>query len=743
VTRLTIEEISRLPLPGADLPGSVAFTPGGDSLTYLRSSDGSLVRSLWRHDLATGERHILAGPPPEASSEGSLGHEEELRRERSRTSALGVTEYAWATDAAEPTLMVPIAGTVFVAVGDETMTGVRPLPGVENVSAASVAQDGRNVAFVRSGELWVAPIDGFPPRQLTEDAEPGVVNGLAEYVAAEELDRFEGLWWSADGRQIAYAHFDERMVPLFPIAHLGDEAPAHEEHRYPFAGGPNALVTLRVVATGGGPSVEVELGMAPDDYLARVVADPTGGWLAAVLPRAQRSLRWLRVNPDGSARELWVETAEPWVNLDDDTRVLADGRVLRSTERTGYRHLELRHPDGSLDRQLTDGDWVVTGVAHVDEARQEVLIAATRDGVTERHLYAVSLDAAAPIRDPERLTSEPGWHEVAVSRDGGRWADTWSTLEHAPRVVVRSRDGAETIGVHEPAATAVSLGLVPPELLELTAADGITRLHAALYRPAPAAASPVSGSKPPPVVVWVYGGPHSQYVTRAWEATVQLLCQYLAQRGAAVLVVDNRGTANRGIGFESVLDGRLGRAEVNDQAAAVRQLAERGEIDPERVAITGGSYGGLMTLLAMADRPELFGTGVAVSPVTAWDGYDTAYTERYLGRPDSNPDGYRQSSPITHAGELRGRLLLIHGAIDENVHLRHSIRLLAALQEAGRDVGLVVLPQDRHRTRSHAGLLTRDRRAVAHLLAGLGLPPAAEMDAEAEGRDGTASGSPV
>ena len=745
MTRLTVEDIGRLPLPGTDFPGNVMFSPDGGSLTYLRSSNGSLVRSLWRHDLASGERRVLAGPPSEASSEESLSHEERLRRERSRTIELGVTEYAWATDAAEPTLMVPIAGRVFVAVGDETLAGVHPLPGVEDVSVAVLEPNGRHVAFVRSGELWVAPIDGSPPRQLSDDAEPGVTNGLAEYVASEELDRFDGLWWSADGRQIAYAHVDERTVPAFPIAHLGNPEPAHEEHRYPFAGGPNARVSLRVVAADRGSSVEVALGMAPDDYLARVVADPTGGWLLAVLPRAQRSLRWLRVAPDGSAQELWVETGQPWVNLDDHTRVLADGRILRGTERSGYRHLELRHSDGSLDRRLTDGDWVVTGVVHVDEARQEVLFAATKAGVTERHLYAVPLGAAAPVQEPARLTREPGWHDAVASRDGSQWVDTWSSLEHPPRVVVRSRDadGTAAIDVNQQSTTAASFGLVPPELLELTAADGATTLQAALYRPAPAEPPGLGQPSPPPLVVWVYGGPHSQYVKRAWEVTVELLRQYLAQQGAAVLVVDNRGTANRGTAFESALDGRLGNLEVDDQSAAVRQLAERGEVDPDRVAITGGSYGGFLTLLAMLRQPDLFGIGVAVAPVTAWDGYDTAYTERYLGIPESNPDGYRQSSAITRAGELDGRLLLIHGAIDENVHLRHSIRLLAALQEGGRDVELVVLPHDRHRPRSRHGVLTRDRRMVAHLLAGLGLAPPAQNDGGAARPDGTGPRSPV
>jgi dipeptidyl-peptidase-4 len=229
-------------------------------------------------------------------------------------------------------------------------------------------------------------------------------------------------------------------------------------------------------------------------------------------------------------------------------------------------------------------------------------------------------------------------------------------------------------------------------------------------------------------VVWVYGGPHSQYVKRAWEMTVYPLRQYLAQQGAAVLVVDNRGTANRGLAFESVLDGRLGGAELNDQVAAVDQLADRGEIDRGRVGITGGSYGGLMTLFALARAPGTFRVGVAVSPVTAQDGYDTAYAERYLGTPDSNPEGYRASSPLTCAADLGDGLLLIHGAIDENVHLRHSVRLMAALQAAGRDVELVILPHDRHRARTPDGLRTRDRRTVRHLLEGLGLPLPTELE---------------
>ena len=719
----TLADLARLSLPGTDGPIEVRFAPDGASLTYLRGDPGSQVRSLWRHDLATDERILLAGPAQPSAQEEALSVEEQLQRERRRTGSLGITEYAWAPRAALPTIVVPAGGGVLAGIGEAARTGpLEPLPGVEGVSAAAVSPDGQWLGFVREGDVWLAALAavasaGGEPRRVTTDARDGVANGLADYAAAEELSRFEGMWWSWDGSLLAFAHVDEREVPLLTIPHLGEDGGAQESHRYPFAGGPNARVSLRMVAAAGGEVREVPLPGIGDGYLARVVAHPRGGWLVAVLPRDQRELRWHRLDADGRARPLWTEPGEPWINMDDDTRVLGDGRILRTTERGGFRHLELRSADGATVRRLTGGNWVITRVVEVDEARGLAYFLATRDGATERHLYRVPLDAATPPEDPERMTAEPGWHDPVMDRSGDRWADTWSDLATAPRLSVHdAQDGGDPRVIVEASATAGSLGVTPPELLTVTGADGRTPLDAALYRP------PRPTSTPPPCVVWVYGGPHAQYVKRSWEATAHPLRQYLARAGVAVLVVDNRGSAFRGIGFEALLEGRLGEAEVEDQAAAVQQLAERGEIDPARVGITGGSYGGYMTLRAMALEPDVFRVGVAVAPVTDWRGYDTAYTERYLGLPAQNAAAYEASSALGLADRIRGSLLLIHGAIDENVHLRHSVRMVAALQAIGRDVELVILPSDRHRTRSATGLATRERRTVRHLLSGLGVP---------------------
>jgi dipeptidyl-peptidase 4 len=736
--QLTLADLARLPHPGMVAPSRIEFAPDGAGLTYLFSAEGSLVRSLWYHDLQSGERHVLAAAAADAPTEEALSEEEQLRRQRTRTVELGVTEYAWASDADEPTLIVPIADGQVMAARDRPPFGqLRPIPELEGASRTALSPDGRRVAFVRDGDVWVVPIEGGAARRLTVDAEPGLFNGLPDYVAAEELDRFDGMWWSTDSQHLAIARVDERGVPEHAIARLASVAGGFEAHRYPFAGGPNAHVRLRIVPTEGEEPRLVPLPMADDDYLARVIPHPGGGWLVAVLPRDQRSLRWLAVEPSGDCRELWVETADPWINLDDDTRMLADGRILRTTERTGFRHLELRDPDGRQGPQLTGGEWVVTGVAAVDETREEVWLVGTLDGVTERHLYRVSLLATTPIHEPERISHEAGWHAAVVRRDGMRWVDSWSSLESAPRAVLRDREGAALAQIHVPATSGERLGLTPPELLELPAADGATSLHAMLYRPnareaarsgvRPTADRPKGPHRRPPCVVWVYGGPHSEYVCNAWESTVHPLRQYLAQHGAAVLVVDNRGTAYRGLAFEAEVNHRFGTVEIADQAAAVTQLAHKGEIDPGRVAITGGSYGGYLTLLAMARHPDLFRVGVAFAPVGDWKGYDTAYTERYLGLPQENASTYRDASAVTYAGQIRGDLLLIHGTQDENVHLTHSVAILAALQAAGRNIELLLIPDQRHRLRGEAAIRLSERRTAEHLLAGLGLEVPGEL----------------
>lgn len=701
---LTIEQVAAYPRPGTVVPARLAFTPDSTAVTYLFSAEGNLVRSLWRYDIASGERSVLAGPPPASTSEEQLSREEELRRERARLRELGVTAYEWAREAPSPVLLVPGGGRLYASLGGGEL---QEIPGCEGAIDPHLSPDGRHVAFVRAGELVVAEVPAGRPRQLTHGAADGLTNGLAEFIAQEELDRDRGFWWDRAGERLAFVQADERHIPVYPIVHQGTNALEVENHRYPFAGAANAFVRLGVVGIDGGEPDWLDLDEAQDFYLARVGWRADGVLTAQVLDRAQAQLRTFAYEAGGRTL-LLEERSQPWLNLSQDTRFLDSGEFVRSTEDSGFRHLALHAADGSELRRLTAGEWVVTRLVHVDEGRRLAYFLGTMDGVTERHLSVVSLDGGGP----RRLTAAPGWHDATISRDGKYFVDVYSTLATAPQLTLRrTADDSEVAVLFEDReCTAAALGLAPPELLTLPAADGVTPLHAALYVPAP-----LEQARRYPLVVSVYGGPHAQRVADEWSLTVDLRAQYLAQHGFAVLKVDNRGSANRGLAFEAPVHLETGRVEIDDQVAAVHWLAANHEyIDADRVAIYGWSYGGYATLMAMLRYPEIFRVGVAGAPVTHWDGYDTAYTERYMSTPATNPGGYSESSVLAHVGRLQGKLLLVHGMVDENVHFRHTARLLTALAAAQKSYDLLAFPGERHMPRDAQGLEYQERRVLGY-----------------------------
>jgi dipeptidyl-peptidase-4 len=711
---IPIEDVARFPRPGTAAPVGFRFRPDSSLLCYLGSPGGGLAQRLEAVDVESGDRIVLAEPPG-GTEEKELSLEEQLRRERLRQRAVGITSYAWSRDGARA--LVPYAGGVWVL--DEPGSPLREVvPAADHPAIdATFSRDGRHIAYVREAEVYVVPVEGGSPVQITRGARgTGRTHGLAEYVAQEEMARYRGFWWSPDGAYVAFQEADETHIPVYRIVHQGKDAVgdgAQEDHRYPFAGEPNARVRLGVVPVdGSGEAVWMDLGPDEDVYLARVAWFPDGSLAVQMLNREQTELRLLRCDPaTGSATELLRETSDVWVNLHACFRPLENGEseeeggFLWASERSGYRHLEVRGRDGALRRVLTEGDWMVDGLSGLDEDGGIVYLAGTRDDPRERHLYAVPLAGG----DVRRITEEAGTHMTML--DGGhRWfVDRHHALDRPPVVDVRRLgDGATVRTLHDADDPRIEqLGLAPPQLVSIRSRDGAT-LHGALYRPP-------EGEGPWPLVVSVYGGPHAQRVVNGWDMTVDMRAQALRRQGYAVFVLDNRGSARRGLEFEGAIRWNMGDLEVRDQVDGVRWLVDQGVADPARVAIYGWSYGGYMSLMCLARAPDVFHAAVSGAPVTHWDGYDTCYTERYMGTPQSNPDGYERSAVMAHVDGMRGRLMLVHGLIDENVHFRHTARLVNALIKARKPYELLLFPDERHMPRGEADRVFMEERIQGFL----------------------------
>ncbi|MCY1054520.1 DPP IV N-terminal domain-containing protein [Nannocystis sp. SCPEA4] len=727
---LPLEEAAAYPLPGVVGPQAITFTPDGRALVYLRSPERTLVRQLYRRDLKTGEESLLVAPPGGGATEDNLSLEEKLRRERLRQRELGITSYAWAEEG--DTLLVPLTGKIYVKTPDdaELRLLVDPGPGKPALDAR-LSPDGRRVAYVHDDELYVVDVAGGAPKQLTSGARgTGKTNGLAEYIAQEEMHRPHGFWWSDDGKQLAFVEVDETHIPIYRIVHQGKDAVgegAQEDHRYPFAGSPNARVRLGVVPVAGGRVTWMDLGEF--EYLARVKWFPDGSLTAQLQDRAQKHHRLVRLDPRTGARSLLLEeTGEPWYNLHDDLRPLEKGELaggfVWSSERSGFRHLELRAGDGALIRELTHGTWPVDHVVAVDEERGRVYFTGWRDRPTEKQLFMVPLAGGGEI---VQLTREPGVHDVVVDRAKRRFVDAHSSVQHPTRLSLRSLDDGKVLeelpGEDDPRLA--GLDLPPPELLSFRNRHG-DELWAAIYRPDPSASradargAPVPAGPPYPTLVQVYGGPHAQRVVDTWGSTVDMRAQALRSRGYLVIKIDNRGSARRGLAFEGAIHRDLGRVELEDQVDGVRHFAALGLIDPDRVGIYGWSYGGYLSAMAMVRHPDVFRLAVAGAPVTHWDGYDTHYTERYMGTPADNPDGYRESSVMAHAGQLRGALMLVHGLIDENVHFRHTSRLIGALIRARKAYELLLFPDERHMPRGLEDRVHMEEQILAFMQKHLG-----------------------
>jgi dipeptidyl-peptidase 4 len=553
-----------------------------------------------------------------------------------------------------------------------------------------------HVAFVRNQNLWVVDCKTGDIKPLTTDGGGEILNGKLDWVYQEEIygrGQFKAYWWNPDGTKIAYLRLDESPVPNFIVDNSLGFAQKIENMRYPKAGQNNPLVTLHVVdvATGRDTTVPIERFEEKDRLVVRVGWKPEQPYQVVyqVQNRIQNQLDVVLFDLQKETSQTLVhEESKAWIDVIDVPRWLPDGSFLWLSDADGgRRHIHLISAQGER-RPLTRGDWDVKEISAIADAGKSVWFTAHRSAPTNTDVLRLSLETGVI----ESMSNLPGSHRISVHPSGSYFMDSWSDMTNPAQLWLRGRDGQpirSLSGYRSDRFDYVKTAEV--ELLEIPARDG-QAMPAMLYRPAAQSGSTAAKA---PVLIHVYGGPAAPTVENAWTHRSDLWHRYLARQGIAVLLCDNRSALGRGNSDTWKIYRNLGDVELRDLEDAARWIGTQDWADPDRIGLWGWSYGGYFTAYALT-HSKLFHAGIAGAPVTDWRNYDSVYTERYMDTPQSNPSGYESSSVVAAAKDLHGRLLLIHGEIDDNVHMANSMQLVHALQKAGKPFELMVYPNNRH-----------------------------------------------
>lgn len=551
--------------------------------------------------------------------------------------------------------------------------------------------DGRFIAFTMDNNLFTLEIDTGLEYQLSADGSDTIYNGWASWVYYEEIlgraSRYAAFWWAPDSSKIAFLRFDDSPVPTFPLFRSGGAHGTLEIERYPKSGDPNPTVKLGVVSVTGGEIVWADIDEKADHYVAWPFWLPDSSKLTFQwMNREQEIIKIYSMDiKTGKINEIFEEKQPSWVEFFEDLYFFKDGSgfLLRS-DVDGWRHLYYYDLNGHLKKRLTQGEWTVSNISLVDETKKRIFFHAIKGNSTENHLFSVRLDGTRL----KQLTKEPGVHRAIVSPGGDYFIDYFSSISTSPKQELYKSDGAHirTIGQSStPVVDEYKLG--KKELFSIPTEDG-WNLPAYWILP-----PEFDENKKYPVLFAIYSGPGAPTVANSYPPLSYL---YLAQEGIIVISVDHRGSGHFGKKGMTLLHRNLGKLEMHDLIAAVKWLHTKPFVNKEKIGITGGSYGGYTTCMALTYGADYFTHGYARSSVTDWKLYDTVYTERYMDRPCENEEGYKFGSVMTHAKNLKGVLFLSHGDMDDNVHMQNTVQLIDKLIDLNKTFGFMLYPNQRH-----------------------------------------------
>ncbi|WMN60973.1 DPP IV N-terminal domain-containing protein [Pseudoalteromonas xiamenensis] len=690
---LTLERVFASPGLAGKAPIKLKFSPDGTRVTYLQGKAEDQKRyDLWEYNLKDKTNRLLVDSQALFSGKEELSDEEKARRERQRIFGRGILEYTWSKDG--KALLFPLNGDLYYY---QLETGKsKKLTNTDAFETdARFSPKGHYVSFIREQNLYALELSSGKEIPLSKDGGGTVKYGMAEFVAQEEMGRMTGYWWSGDESKIAFTRIDETPVKEAIRNEIYADEVKLFNQRYPFTGTHNVEIQLGVVSLNNQQVDWVDLGKDTDIYVARAGWSEDSNVLSYQWQnRSQQQLDLRFYNVANKTQHVVVtESSKTWINLHNDLYFLKDKQhFIWASERDGYKHLFLYKLNGQLVRQITQGEWVVDSLKAVDEKQGLIYFAGRKDTPLESHLYQAPLFSEGQVK---RLTETGTYHDVVVADDAKTFIDNASSVNRPSSVSLRQVDGNFVTWLEQNKLddthplTRYAGDLVEPEYGTLKAEDG-QDLYYRIFKP-----KNLQAGKKYPVIVNVYGGPHAQRVTNSWRGK-NLFFQYLVQQDYVIFQLDNRGSFNRGKRFEDAIYKHLGVVEVADQIKGVEYLRSLDFVDPERIGIYGHSYGGYMALMTMFKAGDYFKAGVSGAPVTDWALYDTHYTERYLGHPDTNALGYEQSAVFPYSNALKGPLLIYHGMADDNVLFTHATKVFKNLQDEIKPFEMMTYPGSKH-----------------------------------------------
>ena len=680
---LSLEDIFSTDKYIAEEVENIQWLPDGSAYTYTENNKTYNLLDIYNHDVESGENVLIVagnelkfdGKQIEMSDYSWTGDGKFLLIE-------GPEKEIWRHSRQAPFYLYNVELKTITAVGNND-------PNLRNVK---LSPDGSKVGFVRSNNIYVADLSTGKEKQITTDGNDNILNGEIDWAYEEEFTISDGWQWSPDGKKIAFWRFDQTRVKEF---YLIDEMQPYNKIiplKFSKTGEEKSIVKIGVYDFASLETKWMDTGERTDIYIPRIFWTNSSNKLAILrLNNLQNHLELLMADTQtGNSKVIIEETDTCWVDVDNNKTIFLknEDKIIWSSERSNFLHAYLYDYDGNLINQITAGDWEITSVEGVSERDGWVYFYGKKDTPLEQHIYRIKLNGD----DLQKISEQPGWHTANFSPDYKYFINQFSAASHPSKTHLRKTDGTLIRVLKSNELSAFNdLNMVYPEFSKFTTSDGV-ELNYMITKP-----YDFDPSKKYPVLFYGYGGPGSQNVINRWRGTRQLWHQMMTENGYIIFTVDNRGTGGRGKAFKNLMYKELSKWSVNDHVEAAKFLSSLPFVDPARIGFWGWSGGGYLSLMLMTRAGDYFSTGVSVAPVSDFHLTSAIWTERYMGLPDDNIEGYKASSVFTYANGLKGNLLIIHGTADDNVHYQNTMQIAREFQLKGKIFDLMLYPNKNHR----------------------------------------------